>query len=411
MVAFRALFILVIIFHLSILSCQNGMPEIVGLQIIRHPSANGGQSNLALSLDQKIYSSWLEYLNDSVVELKVSQLVGSEWSAPATISAGANWFVNWADFPSVASTGTFMLAHWLQYLGDGPYEYDIRMSISEDQEHWESSFVPHRDGVKAEHGFVSLLPLSDDQILAVWLDGRFTASENDDEIVQSHDHNGVMTLRSATVLSTGELTDEVELDNQVCDCCQTSSTMTDFGPVVVYRNRTHQEIRDIYIVRNVDGVWQEPNPVFNDGWKIGGCPVNGPSITSFGKRVAVAWFTMANDQAMVKLIFSEDGGANFSYPLIISDNDPLGRVDVEFIDETHVLVTWLESENHDQAVIYAKIVTSNLSDKNVFSLAPISSSRSSGFPRLLKKENRLFLSWTNFYEGKSEVKTAEIKLR
>lgn len=387
------------------------MPEIRGIEIIQHPSRNGGQSNLTLSLEQKIYSSWLEYLNDSVVELKYSRLDGSNWSTPVTISSGANWFVNWADFPSVVGSGTFLLAHWLQYLGDGPYEYDVRMSISVDGEHWGSSFVPHRDGVKAEHGFVSLLPLSHDEILAVWLDGRFTASGEDNKISHTHDHSGFMTLRSAIIHSSGTLTDEVELDYQVCDCCQTSSAMTDFGPVVVYRNRTDQEIRDIYIVRNVDGVWQEPNPVFNDGWKIGGCPVNGPSITSVGKRVAVAWFTMANDQATVKLIFSDDGGANFSNPFIISDNDPLGRVDVEFIDETHVLVTWLESESNDQAVIYGKIVTPDLSDSNVFSLASISSSRSSGFPRILIKDKRLYLSWTNIIGDKSAVKTAEIKLR
>ena len=36
-----------------------------------------------------------------------------------------------------------------------------------------------------------------------------------------------------------------ELDPKVCDCCQTAAAVTDDGPVVVYRNRSDQELRDI----------------------------------------------------------------------------------------------------------------------------------------------------------------------
>ena len=39
------------------------------------------------------------------------------------------------------------------------------------------------------------------------------------------------------------------LDARACDCCQTDAAMTSAGPVVVYRNRTEEEIRDIYIAR------------------------------------------------------------------------------------------------------------------------------------------------------------------
>ena len=35
--------------------------------------------------------------------------------------------------------------------------------------------------------------------------------------------------------------------------------------------------------------------VYNDGWKIAACPVNGPAVAANGKRVALAWFTAPND--------------------------------------------------------------------------------------------------------------------
>ena len=54
--------------------------------------------------------------------------------------------------------------------------------------------------------------------------------------------------------------------------------MTADGPVVVYRDRSEQEIRDISIVRLHDGKWSQPSSVFEDNWKINGCPVNGLSF-------------------------------------------------------------------------------------------------------------------------------------
>ncbi|MBK8315039.1 MAG: hypothetical protein IPL01_13940 [Acidobacteria bacterium] len=37
---------------------------------------------------------------------------------------------------------------------------------------WVQPFVPHRDGVKAEHGFDSLFAARDGNLAAVWLGGR-----------------------------------------------------------------------------------------------------------------------------------------------------------------------------------------------------------------------------------------------
>jgi hypothetical protein len=50
--------------------------------------------------------------------------------------------------------------------------------------------------------------------------------------------------------------------------------------------------------------------VHSDNWKIDACPVNGPAIAATGRRVAVAWFTAANDTARVKLAFSSAARAS-----------------------------------------------------------------------------------------------------
>src|SRR5687768_4809384 len=98
-----------------------------------------------------------------------------------------------------------------------------------------------------------------------------------------------MTLRYATIDANGNLADETQLDERVCECCQTSAAVTSAGPIAVYRDRSATEVRDIYIVRQVNGSWTSPQPVYADNWQINGCPVNGPSVAADGSRVAVAW--------------------------------------------------------------------------------------------------------------------------
>src|SRR5690606_34451461 len=118
-----------------------------------------------------------------------------------------------------------------------------------------------------------------------WLDGRNTSGGH-------HDHQGgEMTLRAAIVNPDGSLENEFLLDESVCDCCQTSSAMTSNGPVVVYRDRTETEMRDISIVRFDGENWTKPVTIHNDSWEIAGCPVNWPRVAAVENTVAVAWFT------------------------------------------------------------------------------------------------------------------------
>ena len=377
------------------------------IRVIPHPSISGGQPYLVADQSGHLYSSWLEYINDSLVALQYSSLQNGHWSPPQSIAEGEDWFVNWADFPTIAVNENWMAAHWLQYRGTGTYEYDVQIAIRKSEATWSRPITPHSDGVAAEHGFASMTPIDKDHILAVWLDGRNTVS--DDSFQNEHGHGqGAMTLRSAMIDKHGNLTQETELDNRVCDCCQTGLTMTQDGPLVVYRNRTQEEIRDIYVVRRVDGKWQEPHPIYVDGWKTGGCPVNGPAVDAIGNLVAVAWFTMANDSARVKMAFSADGGSNFDRPLTISDTDPLGRVEVAFLDKHNVLITWVENKNQAEAEILGVIVRNDFSRSEIFKLVKTSPERRSGFPKIATTNGQVYLSWTEVNDGESRVQTAEL---
>lgn len=368
----------------------------------------GGEPNLFVANDGQAYLSWVEYLDDSTDALLFSRLENDRWSEPIEIARGTDWFVNWADFPSVAAfqkKGGHLAAHWLQKSAKGTYDYDVRIALSKDGgKSWSDSFKPHTDGVPAEHGFVTLLPLDNGRIFATWLDGRNTKGghSHGDE----HGHAGAMTLRAAEFDENGQLFEEVELDNRVCDCCQTDAALTANGPVVIYRDRSEEEVRDISIVRRVNGRWTAPQKIFNDRWKIAGCPVNGPAIAARGQSVAIAWFTAADTVSQVKVIFSGDAGATFTDPIRIDDGNPLGRVDIAYTESGAAVVSWLENVADGGEIRLAKVDAQGKAGESL-TVAKTGASRRSGFPILDQMEGRLLLAWTHV-DSVTTVKTMSI---
>ena len=159
-----------------------------------------------------------------------------------------------------------------------------------------------------------------------------------------------MMLRSTTVRQGVPPGEDVLVDARVCDCCPTTAVRTSTGVVAAYRDRSEGEMRDISVARLVQGRWQSGGFVHADGWRIEGCPVNGPALASAGDLVALAWFTAANDVGRVSLAFSRDGGASFGAPIQIDDGRPLGRVDVEMLPDGSAVVLWLERRDGGGAV-------------------------------------------------------------
>jgi hypothetical protein len=357
--------------------------------------AGSAQPNLTVSPDGRVHLSWIERLDGGRFSLRFAVREGEGWSAPRVIAEGANWFVNWADFPSmVVLPDGSLAAHWLVKSAPGTFDYDVAIARSFDGgKTWSKPFTPHRDGVKAEHGFVSLFAEKDGSLAAVWLDGR----EMKPPVANSHDHgHGEMTLRYVRIKRDGTLTEEALLDARVCECCQTSAAMSAAGPLVVYRDRSDKEIRDISIVRGTDGKWSAPRPVATDNWQINGCPVNGPAIAAEGQRAAVAWFTSAGNVPRVKLAFSNDAGATFGAPIVVDDGNPVGRVDVLLLADGGAMVCWLEKLSDGGAVRVRRVHPQQLGGKldRAVTVAPSGTARSNGFPQMVRAGQSLVFAWT-----------------
>jgi hypothetical protein len=397
-------------------SSKNEMaPQVTGpaldVRELESPAgADSREPEMFTTPDGRVVLSWVEKTGEKRYALRFASRDGAGWSEPGTAAEGENWFINWADFPSVVALPDDALAsHWLVKSGQSTYAYDVQVSLSKDGgKSWGKPIVPHSDKTLTEHGFVSLIPLADGRVGAVWLDGR-----NLKDVKEGEEEKGPlpvsMTLRYAAIDAEGRVSDEALLDERVCECCQTSAALTSEGPVVVYRDRSETEVRDIYIVRRQGDGWSAPHAVFADNWKINGCPVNGPSVAADGRRVAVAWFTEAGDAPRVKVAFSEDAGATFDGPVQVDAGDAMGRVDVLVLPDGSALVCWM-SGTADGGAIKARRVRHDGTLGPVDIVARTDISRSSGFPRMARLGGEVYFAWTEFAKP-TRVRAATARLQ
>lgn len=371
--------------------------------------AGSAEPHLSRAQDGTVVLSWLEPEGDGDA-LRYSVLAeDDQWGPAQTVAQGTDWFVNWADFPSVTPvTADLWAAHWLAKRPGGTYAYDVALALSRDGgETWDAPINPHTDNTRTEHGFVSLFPWKAG-VGALWLDGRNTSAEGHGE------HGGAdaggMTLRSAVIEPDQTITDGRLVDDLVCDCCQTDIAITDQGPIAAYRNRTREEIRDIFVARNVDGDWQPGTAVANDGWEISGCPVNGPAIVAEGMHVAIAWFTAANNVSKVQVAHSMDGGATFTTSVDVDVERPIGRVDVEILDNGVAIVSWLRNGEAQHGDILARTVARDGGLGPVKVIATTNAARSSGFPQMARRGDELIFAWTDTSAEESIVQSKRVMI-
>lgn len=366
---------------------------------IKSPAkANSSLPRLFTDNTGTVFMSWVEEI-EHMAHLKYATLQGDVWSEPETIIQDSTWFINWADFPSlIAQNGQPMAAHWLNKVEGGTYAYHVNMATYDST--WNNSFTPHKDGSPTEHGFVSMTPATDSTFFAIWLDGRQTMNRNHNEY---SDLDKAMTLRGAFINTNSEIEQRFLIDESVCDCCNTAVTKTDKGFIAAYRDRTNDEIRDIYVTSFVDGSWSKPIPVHSDNWEIAACPVNGPSIDAKGSTVAVAWFTGARGDSKVKMALSQDYGQTFDEPILLDDKNPSGRVDLN-ITKDKIWVSWLSSSN-DGSDLKIHSYAHDGDRKSEYALSNLPSSRSTGFPQISVRESGLLISYTDVTGDRPQVKT------
>ncbi len=356
------------------------------------PAANdAGIYSLAPRPGGGAYLSWLEPAATGLA-LRFSTLTDGRWSPPVSIVEGRHLFSNWADHPSIAAQpdGT-LLAQW-PVINDGPqppgsYNNSMRIARSTDGgTTWTEVFADGLDNTHSYTGFVSLLP-TPAGARAVYLTPPRPISHD------PLDHR--MTLSHVALDAAGARGASGVVDGDTCSCCPTAVGLTAAGPIAAYRDHEPGEIRDIAIVRVVSGQWTPPTPVHRDGWKINGCPTNGPAIGVDGARVVVAWFTAANEVPRVKVAFSADSGATFDPPVQVDGASSVGRPAAVMLRDGSAVVAWLASTGAGtgDGELRLRRVSRQGAVGPVVVAGAASPGRSSGMPQMVQAGESLLVAW------------------
>ena len=354
------------------------------------------QPHLDLSGDGAVVLSWLEPAGDRYA-LQVSTSAGDAWSTPGTVATGDDWFVNWADFPSVTPIGGDVLAaHWLVYQQRG-FGYDAVLSLSTDGgDTWGEPWLLHADGTDTEHGFVTLFPWQEG-LAAVWLDGRSMIVDGEFAFENEAGEPLGMSLRYARFDTVGERLSSEELDPLACDCCQTDVALLGGDALLAFRDRTTSEVRDIVVRRLTEDGWQPPIPLAPDNWVLEACPINGPAIAARDDQVAVAWFSAADNRPLVRVVRSNDGGRTFGDAMDLDSSGSFGHVDIAALPNGETAVSWLRSEADGLALVL-RLIDGAGAMGELITVATIDTAGPLDFPQMVFDGSRLVFAWTDFGE-------------
>jgi hypothetical protein len=133
--------------------------------------------------------------------------------------------------------------------------------------------------------------------------------------------------------------------------------------------------------------------VHNDNWEIPACPVNGPTLSARGRTVAVAWFTVKNDQGQAYAAFSNDAGRTWGAPIRLDEKGSTGRVDIELLEDGSAVATWLEFVDKRAQFRMRRVEPSGASSPPQV-IADGTKGRTNGHPRVARHGDELVFAWT-----------------
>lgn len=153
-------------------------------------------------------------------------------------------------------------------------------------------------------GYFDLKTLSDGEIGAIWLDGRFG---------DTHPGSDLYFAKTEKGAGFGK---DTQIGESTCECCRTALFVDDHERIhVAYRDILFpsalkgQPVRDMVHSISYDNgnSFSEAKRISADNWAIEGCPHTGPAVAVNKKGLHAAWYTAGGDQGLYYTSSDNDG--------------------------------------------------------------------------------------------------------
>ncbi len=260
-----------------------------------------------------LYVAWLEKPGDQGV-VKTLQLAGDQrrpgvpvqvnpsglgpealhQSPGLAIGGEGQAFVSWST-ANRASGAMFASDLRVAASGDGGRTFALPVQVND-------------DGLPISHTFEDLLHGPENDLYAMWLDGR------------GKDRSGAAAQFACSRDGGTTFAPNITVDGMACPCCRPMLALAQDGSLwAAWRKTFDGNVRDIVVAQSTDRgkTFGPPRIVHEDHWVFAACPHRGPSI-GFDRqgRLYVAWYTEGIDeQAKVYLATSDDRAGTFTEPL------------------------------------------------------------------------------------------------
>ncbi len=341
--------------------------------------------------DGELLLSWLATSIDSPqrTALRYALLDAEGFHDAAEAASGARWLLDDVDVPAVLpSASGDLLAHYRTLRPGLPLATDLRVSVTQDGGvSWTPVARLNRALGRSCNGFTSLVPDADGWVDATWMEGPSERRGGAD---------GSAVLRWTRFHPREGIAEEGDLHHFPCPGCAPASVRAANGDLLTaFRVRRERRVRDVVLVRGRAGAWGDPVVVAEDGWPGASCIGEGPALAVRGDRVALAWLGVSRDgRPRVLTAVSHDGGRSFDEPVAVAEQMPQGRVDLTFLPDDSLLVSWLEVER-EAGEWRLRRVTAEGELGRALPLAPCEDPGRAGLGRLRALGSDAVFAWTD----------------
>lgn len=109
----------------------------------------------------------------------------------------------------------------------------------------------------------------------------------------------------------------------------------------------------------------------------------------------------------MKLSFLKYNEKSFGSPIKINDHNALGRVDLKYLNDQEVIVSYMEVDNIGTYLRIKKVSIDGVVSEPI-TISEIHGGRNTGVPQLEIFNNDIYVVWTVFIDGKNQLKSVKI---
>ena len=282
-------------FFILLASCEQNKEKSMDIKSIDNESADAINPYLTKDQNGDIVMSWTSKdPSDSLYRLKYALYNASDntFGEVITVPTSADLSTSPESMGKVAfkADGTIIAVYGKRIESSvNSFAGAIYYSVSTDNgKNWSAEEIIHSDtSQNTSHSFFDITTLKDGEVAAIWLDGRYSTSEEGSALFFAKTQGNIFGM-------------DTLLDKNTCECCRTDILSDDMGNIhIAYRGIAFpsgmfgKQVRDMVYLSSNDGgkSFSAIKPISEDNWQVDGCPHTGPSLAVINQQVNAVWFT------------------------------------------------------------------------------------------------------------------------